>query len=202
MEHPKEIQNLIECLSRLPGLGRKSATRLALYFLKQPTSEAQMLASALINLKESIHFCSVCHDYTNQDPCPRCRDPQRDHGIICVVETPADLLVIESIGAFRGVYHVLGGTLNPLAGIGPDDLNIDDLCLRIKPGNETSVREILLATGSSPEGESTASYILDRLKNTEVKVTKLARGLPVGMNLEFVDGSTLKQALEFRQNAR
>jgi recombination protein RecR len=203
MQHPPQINELIERLSRLPGLGRKSATRLALYILKRPEEEVQALASALVGVKEGIRFCSVCHDYTDRDPCPRCSDPKRDHGCVCVVETPADLIVIESSGMFRGVYHVLGGVLNPLAGIGPDDLNIPDLIARVDspaPGRE--IRELILATGSSAEGESTCSYILDRLANKELRVTRLARGIPSGMDLEFVDGQTLKQALEFRHQAR
>lgn len=203
MQHPPQINELIERLSRLPGLGRKSATRLALYILKRPEEEVRALASSLVAVKEGIRFCSVCHDYTDRDPCPRCSDPKRDHGCVCVVETPADLIVIESSGMFRGVYHVLGGVLNPLAGIGPDDLNIPDLIARVDspaPGRE--IRELILATGSSAEGESTCSYILDRLANKELRVTRLARGIPSGMDLEFVDGQTLKQALEFRHQAR
>jgi recombination protein RecR len=166
-----------------------------------PEEEVKALAAALVSVKEGIRFCSVCHDYTDEDPCPRCRDPRRDRQTVCVVETPADLIAIESSGLFRGLYHVLGGVLNPLAGIGPDDLNVRSLVERIERSREEGppVREVLLATGSSPEGESTCSYLADRLKATGVEVTKLARGLPSGMDLEFVDGGTLKEALEHRR---
>ncbi|MDR1079515.1 MAG: recombination mediator RecR [Deltaproteobacteria bacterium] len=201
MHHPPQIAELIDRLAGLPGLGRKSATRLSLYLLKRPEKEVRALASALLAVKEEIRFCSVCHDYTDEDPCPRCRDPKRDRSTVCVVETPADLIAIENSGMYRGVYHVLGGVLNPLAGIGPDDLNIQSLADRVRGslGGEDPVREVLLATGSSPEGESTCSHISDVLKDTGVSVTKLARGLPAGMDLEFVDGGTLKDALEFRR---
>jgi recombination protein RecR len=201
LHHPPQIAELIDRLAGLPGLGRKSATRLSLYLLKRPEKEVRALASALLAVKEEIRFCSVCHDYTDEDPCPRCRDPKRDRSTVCVVETPADLIAIENSGMYRGVYHVLGGVLNPLAGIGPDDLNIQSLADRVRGslGGEDPVREVLLATGSSPEGESTCSHISDVLKDTGVSVTKLARGLPAGMDLEFVDGGTLKDALEFRR---
>ncbi|MDR3154597.1 MAG: recombination mediator RecR [Deltaproteobacteria bacterium] len=201
MQHPPQITDLIERLAKLPGLGRKSATRLSLYILKRPEDEVKGLAAALVAVKEEIRFCSVCHDYTDDDPCPRCRDPKRNRAVVCVVETSADLITIESSGLFRGVYHVLGGALNPLAGIGPDDLNIQSLLDRVDRAREegSPVEEVLLATGSSPEGESTCSYLLDRLKAKGVEVSKLARGIPSGMDLEFVDGVTLKEALENRR---
>jgi recombination protein RecR len=201
LQHPPQITDLIERLAKLPGLGRKSATRLSLYILKRPEDEVKGLAAALVAVKEEIRFCSVCHDYTDDDPCPRCRDPKRNRAVVCVVETSADLITIESSGLFRGVYHVLGGALNPLAGIGPDDLNIQSLLDRVDRAREegSPVEEVLLATGSSPEGESTCSYLLDRLKAKGVEVSKLARGIPSGMDLEFVDGVTLKEALENRR---
>jgi recombination protein RecR len=202
MQHPIQITDLIERLATLPGLGRKSATRLALFILKRPESEVEALASALIAVKKEIHFCSLCHDYTDQDPCPRCSDPKRDHSIICVVESPGDLIAIESSGLYRGLYHVLGGTINPLSGIGPDDLFIDDLIKRVIDAKENGepIKEILLATGSSPEGESTCSFLVDHLKALGIVITKLARGIPSGMDLEFVDGGTLKNALEYRRD--
>ncbi|MDR1165359.1 MAG: recombination mediator RecR [Deltaproteobacteria bacterium] len=204
MRHPKQISDLVNCLAKLPGLGPKSATRLALYILKRPADEARSLAKALVAVKEEIHFCSLCHDYTDQDPCPRCADPKRDRAQICVVESPADLMVIESSGLYRGLYHVLGGVLNPLNGIGPEDLNAQDLLDRLQKALDAGepIREVLLATGGSPEAESTLSYLLDRLRDFPVQITRLARGLPVGMDLEYVDGNTLKQALEFRREAR
>jgi recombination protein RecR len=203
MQHPPQIEELISRLSKLPGLGRKSATRLALYILKRPEDEVKALAEALTAVKEEIRFCSLCHDYTSEDPCQRCADPKRDRTSICVVETPADLIVIESSGIYRGLYHVLGGVLNPLLGIGPDDLNISDLIERIDQGQDgTKVKELILATGSSPEAESTCSYLCDLVKERDLLVTRLARGIPQGMDLEFVDNQTLKQALVYRNTAR
>lgn len=204
MQHPPQITELIARLSKLPGLGAKSATRLALHVLRMPEDEARALATAITEVKERIRLCSVCHDFTDQDPCRRCSDPRRDHSSICVVETPADLMVIESSGAYRGLYHVLGGALSPLQGLGPGELNIGDLLARVgsRAGAGQPVSEVILATGSSPEGESTCSYLLDRLKGSGVRVTRLARGLPSGMDLEFVDGRTLRQALEFRGEPR
>jgi recombination protein RecR len=201
LQHPPQLADLIERLAKLPGLGRKSATRLSLYLLKRPEDEVKGLADALVAVKEGIRFCSVCRDYTDEDPCPRCRDPRRDRSTVCVVETPADLMAIESAGLFRGLYHVLGGALNPLSGIGPEDLSIDGLLERVETSRkgDEPISEVVLATGSSPEGESTCSYLSDRLRSLGVLVTKLARGLPTGMDLEFVDGGTLKEALEFRR---
>ncbi|MDR2199842.1 MAG: recombination mediator RecR [Deltaproteobacteria bacterium] len=204
MRHPPQIAELIDRLAGLPGLGRKSATRLALHILKKPEDEVLALARALRAVKEEIRFCSVCHDYTDSDPCARCRDPRRDHRSVCVVESPADLMVVEASGLYRGLYHVLGGVLNPLLGIGPDDLNIDTLMKRLDPPETEgeAVRELILATGSSPEAEATCSHILDKLKGRPLQITRLARGLPLGMDLEYVDASTLKRALEDRRPAR
>ena len=203
MQHPRQITELIERLSSLPGLGKKSATRIALYLLKKPEAEAEALASALLAVKREIRLCSECHDYTDRDPCQRCSDPRMDRGLVCVVESSADLAAIEASGLFRGLYHVLGGVINPLSGIGPDDLFIGDLVGRIRASGEKGepVREVLIATGSSTEGESTLSYLADLLKGEGLVVTKLARGLPKGMDLEFVDGGTLRDALEFRRDA-
>jgi recombination protein RecR len=202
-KHPPIIAELIERLSRLPGLGPKSASRLALYFLSRDAEEVLALARALTAVKEEIRFCSICHDYTQNDPCPICASPERDHDQICVVETPADLLAIESSGLYKGQYHVLGGVLSPLNGIGPSDLNVDDLVLRLERrfSEGSPIREVLLATGSSSEAESTCVYLIDRLKDKGASITRLARGLPVGVDLEYVDGGTLKQALEFRRKA-
>jgi recombination protein RecR len=201
--NPPLLENLIERLAKLPGLGRKSATRLALHFLRQPEEEVCALASALNEVKEKIKFCSLCHNFTDEDPCPRCADPRRDRSVICVVETPGDLMALDASGIFVGLYHVLGGALAPLSGIGPDDLKIDELLSRIDhsgAGDDAApVREVLLATGSSPEGETTAAYLAGRLKERGIIVTRLARGIPIGVDLEYVDGATLRQSLEFRR---
>ena len=198
---PPTLEKLIEQLAKLPGLGRKSATRLALYFLRRPDEEVLALAATLVEVKEQIKFCSLCHNFTDQDPCPRCTDPRRDYTQICVVETPGDLLALESSGLFQGLYHVLGGALSPLSGVGPDELKIEELLKRVDDSLSmgTPVTEILLATGSSPEGESTSAYLAQRLKERGVTVTRLARGIPVGVDLEYVDGATLRQSLESRR---
>ena len=202
-KHPPQLARLIELLSRLPGLGAKSATRLSLYFLSRDIEEVRELAGALMAVKEEIGFCSICHNYAQSDPFPLCVDQRRDQGQICVVESPADLLAIESSGLYQGLYHVLGGVLTPLSGIGPQDLHIHDLVDRIdKAGEEGQpVSEVLLATGSSPEAESTCVFLCELLKSRPVSVTRLARGLPVGVDLEYVDNVTLRQALEFRREA-
>jgi len=201
--NPPALEELIEQLSRLPGLGRKTATRLALFLLRQEDEFVQDLARALLALKASLKFCSLCHNFTDQDPCPRCSDPRRDRSLICVVETPGDLLALETSGLFGGLYHVLGGALAPLAGVGPEDLKIEELLRRVEAGgadeSQPRIREVLLATGSSPEGESTAVYLAGRLKALGVAVTRLARGIPLGVDLEYVDSATLRQSFEGRR---
>ena len=201
--NPPVLDELIERLAKLPGLGRKSATRLALFFLRSAEEDVRALADALVEVKEKIRFCSLCHNFTDEDPCPRCSDPRRDRSAICVVETPADLLALDASGFFNGLYHVLGGALAPLSGVGPDDLKIDELLARVEESGQSEdnprIREILLATGSSPEGETTATYLAERLKEQGVRVTRLARGIPIGVDLEYVDGATLRQSLEFRR---
>ncbi|MDR3203172.1 MAG: recombination mediator RecR [Deltaproteobacteria bacterium] len=202
-KQPSQIKRLIDLLARLPGLGPKSATRLTLYFLSRDESEVRDLAQALVAVKEGIKFCSTCHNYAERDPCPICSSLERDFCQICVVETPADLFIVESSGLYRGLYHVLGGALSPLSGIGPDDLHIEDLIDRIDLAASFNkpIKEIVLATGSSAEAESTCVYLCERLKDKDLIVTRLARGLPSGVDLEYVDGKTLKQALEFRRLA-
>ncbi len=200
---PPALENLIERLSKLPGLGRKSATRLSLFFLRQPEDDLRALADSLIEVKEKIKFCSLCHNFTEEDPCPRCSDPRRDRSQLCVVETPADLLALDAAGLFNGLYHVLGGALAPLSGIGPDELKIEELLKRIDESGtkepDQQITEVLLATGSSPEGEATSTYLAERLKARGVSVTRLARGIPVGVDLEYVDGATLRQSFEARR---
>ncbi len=201
--NPPALEELIERLSKLPGLGRKTATRLALFFLRQPEEDVRALARALVEVKEKIRFCSLCHNFTDEDPCPRCSDPFRDRSVICVVETPADLMALDAPGLFKGLYHVLGGALAPLSGVGPDDLKIEELLQRVEESGGSDenprIREVLLATGSSPEGEATSTYLAQRLKERGVTVTRLARGIPIGVDLEYVDGATLRQSFEFRR---
>lgn len=196
--HPPALTELIKRLARLPGLGPKTAIRLALFFLRQPEEQVRGLAQSLLDVKAKIKFCSLCHNFTDQDPCPLCSDPHRDQSLICVVETPGDLMALEAAGVFRGRYHVLGGALSPLNGIGPDDLRSRELLDRLEP---EGVTEVLLATGSSPEGESTAVFLADRLKARGVRTTRIARGVPVGVDLEYVDEATLKQAFDNRREA-
>jgi recombination protein RecR len=201
-QNPPALEEVIDRLSQLPGLGRKTATRLALFLLRQEDDFVQSLAQALLALKAGLKFCSLCHNFTDQDPCPRCADPRRDRSVICVVETPGDLMTLETSGLFNGLYHILGGALAPLAGVGPEDLKIEELLQRVEAGgtdeDQPRIQEVLLATGSSPEGESTAVYLAGRLKAMGVSVTRLARGIPLGVDLEYVDSATLRQSFEAR----
>lgn len=203
--NPPLLDELITLLAKLPGLGRKSASRLALYFLRQPEASVRELADKLVAVKERIKFCSICHNFTDDDPCPRCTDPRRDRATVCVVETPADLLALDSSGLYNGLYHVLGGALAPLSGIGPDDLKIAELLERVDTtldeNGEREIREVVLATGSSPEGETTAAYLAGKLRERGLTVTRLARGIPMGADLEYVDAATLRQSLENRREA-
>jgi recombination protein RecR len=202
-KHPPQITRLVDLLSRLPGLGPKTATRLALYFLGREADEVTALARALVAVKEEISFCSVCHNYTDEDPCPICASPDRDQAQICVVETSGDLLTIESTGMYRGLYHVLGGVISSLSGVGPGDLRVDELLSRLdrSASEGRPIREVLLATGGSPDSEATCAFLVDCLKDKGAIVTRLARGLPVGLDLEYVDNGSIKQALEFRREA-
>lgn len=195
---PPALVSLIENLSKLPGIGRKTATRLGLFLLRQPEEKVQALARSIVEVKEKIHFCSVCHNFTEQDPCRLCQDEGRNTGALCVVEGPADLMAVESTGAFKGRYHILGGVLSPLNGIGPEDLRIEELLGRI---DRQEAREVLLATGSSAEGEATANYLAELLKDRGVRVTRVAQGVPLGADLEYVDQATLKRAVENRREA-
>ena len=199
MSHqPPALVNLIDNLSRLPGLGRKSATRLALFLLRQPREKVEALSTSMMELKDKIQFCSMCHNFTQSDPCSLCRDPARDTGIICLVEGPGDIMALEATGAFKGRYHVLGGVLSPLNGIGPDDLRINELLMRV---NDGEAREVLLATGSGMEGEATANYLAGLLKKKGVLVTRIAQGMPLGADIEYVDEATLRRAVENRREA-
>ena len=190
---PDSIVRLIEEFSRFPGIGRKTAQRMAFHVLKSPIDQAVQLAQSVMDMKTKIQFCSVCHGITEEDPCGICTDPKRDQSSICIVEDAADVYTFEKSNAFQGVYHVLGGVLSPLDGIGPDDLHINGLIDRAKPGTE-----VVIATNPSIEGEATSLYIAKLLKGKSVKVTRLARGLPMGGDLEYIDDATIIRAMEGR----
>ena len=196
MKRPLAVTDLIDELKRLPGIGQKTAERLSFFLMRGKAEQANKLAVAIQNLKEKIVLCSVCHGITESDPCDICSNASRDHSQICVVEEPHDVYVMENMGYFKGVYHVLMGVISPLDGIGPDDLNIEGLKEKAgKPG----IREVILATNPDMEGESTAVYISKVLKSFPgVKVTRIARGLPVGSDIEYADSVTLLKSLEGR----
>ena len=190
------VQNLIDAFTALPGIGPKTASRLAYYLLRGDESIALNLARALEVLKTSTVFCSVCHNIADRDPCPICTDHQRDHGLICVVEEPLDLVAIERSRAFAGQYHVLHGAISPVEGIGPDDLKVAELVTRLEQGE---FEELIIATNATLEGDSTAYYLQRRLQGLNIRLTRLARGLPVGGDLEYTDEVTLGRALEGRR---
>ncbi len=188
------LNQLIEEFSQLPGIGRKSAQRLALYILKLPKDEVANIARALVNVKEKMRYCSTCWNFTETDPCGICASPRRQKNLICVVEEPNDVLALEKTNEFNGTYHVLGGSLSPLDGIGPEELKVKELLARITP----AVEEIILAINPDIEGEATVLYLTRLLKPLGVRVTRLARGIPIGGDLEFADEATLARALEGR----
>jgi recombination protein RecR len=190
------VSRLIEEFNKLPGIGPKSAARLTYYLLRMPEEEARALAEAIIAVKEKTVLCSSCQNITESDPCAICSGNERDHSIICVVEDPLDILALERTGQYKGLYHVLHGVLSPMDGIGPDDLKIKELLKRLKTG---SVKEIILATNPNLEGEATAMYLQRLLSPLGVRLTRLARGLPIGGDLEYADEITLTHALEGRQ---
>lgn len=189
------LNELINQFSRLPGIGRKTAQRLAFSILEQPPERAKQFAEALINAREKIHFCKVCQCFTDLDVCPICADAQRDGSVICVVEDPKDVMAFERTREYSGVYHVLHGVISPLDNVGPDDLKIKELMSRLSGGE---VKEIIMATNPTVEGEATASYISRLVKPMGIKVTRLAYGVPVGADLEYADEYTLARALEGR----
>jgi recombination protein RecR len=191
------IDELTSELARLPGIGRKTALRLTYHLLRQPASQSRQLAEALVALKERVRQCERCHNLTETPLCALCADPRRDASILCVVEEASDIASIERAGAYRGLYHVLGGRLSPLDGVGPDDLAIASLLARIAP---EGVGEVILATNPSLEGEATALYVQRQLAPRDVRVTRIARGLPVGGDLEYADGVTIAQALAARRD--
>ena len=190
---PDSIIRLIDRFSRFPGIGKKTAQRMAFHILKDSKKNAQSLADAVQDVKSSISGCSICGGITEDDPCIICSDPKRNNSLICVVEVPSDIFAFERTSGFNGVYHVLGGVLSPLDGIGPDDLTIDSLVARVKPDDE-----IVLALNPSIEGDTTCLYISKLLSEKNIKISRLARGLPVGSELEYTDDATLMRAMEGR----
>lgn len=190
------LQKLLDELERLPGIGPKSAQRIAYWMLNTDKATVLRLAEAIVEVKETVHFCSRCFNYAEDDLCEICQSSKRDAGAICVVSEPRDIPPIERTGAFNGVYHVLGGELSPIDGVGPEDLHIAELLKRL---SDPSVHEVILATNPNVEGETTASYLARLIKPLGVKVSRLASGLPVGGDLEFADEVTLGRAIEARR---
>lgn len=191
----RSLDELIDALSSLPGIGKKSAARLAFYLLKRPLEDSEEIARRIIDARRNLKPCGICGNLAEEDRCDICSDQSRDMSVICVVEEPSDVSAIESTGDYRGSYHVLGGVLSPLDGIGPENLNISLLQKRVKDGG---VSEIILATNPSTEGEATAAYLSSILKKEQVRISRIARGLPAGGSLEFADKTTLTRALENR----
>jgi recombination protein RecR len=193
--YPPPLEKLIEQFSRLPGIGQKSAARVALYILKSQKELAENLARCLVEVKEKIEFCSICFNLTDENPCSICRDEDRANGIICVVEGPGDQLAIEESRIFKGRYHVLHGVLSPLDGVGPEDLKISELLDRLE---KEEIKEVILATNPTAEGEATASYLAKLLSVKGVKLTRIALGVPMGGDLKYMDSMTLRHSLKSR----
>lgn len=195
MYRPKSLMTLVEELKRLPSIGEKTAHRLAFYLLRAPKEEAEGLARAILDVRAKIRSCTSCNAITETELCPICADPQRDRSLLCVVEDPSDIFAIERISEYRGMYHVLLGALSPLEGIGPEELKIRELLARLQEGE---VKEVILATNPNLEGEATAMYLSKLIKPLNIRVTRLARGLPIGGDLEYADEVTLLKSLEGR----
>jgi recombination protein RecR len=193
--YPKPILDLIDSIAKLPGIGVKTGERLALHILKSPKGEAERLARNILSVKEQIRFCSKCFGLSDKPICDICESPARMAHVLCVVEQPADMVALEKSGAFRGRYHILQGVLSPMDGIGPDKIRLRELEARIA---EDKIEEVILATGTSLEGEATASYLSDRLKASGIRISRIASGVPIGGDLKYIDQVTLKRALEGR----
>jgi recombination protein RecR len=193
--YPPSVLRLIREFTRLPGVGGKTAERLALHVLRAPKKEAQALADALIAVKETVRFCTSCFGLSDAEVCRICADPGRNRQVVCVVEQPAELVAIEKAGAFTGIYHVLQGVLSPMDGIGPDQLRINELLDRVRGGE---IEEVVIATGTNVEGDATAAYLAEQLAPLSVRVTRIASGVPLGGDLRYVDGMTLKRAMDTR----
>jgi len=199
MEHyPGPVGRLIGELSKLPGIGQKTARRLSFYLLGRPNNEVKELAEAIIEAREKTSYCSICNNLTENDPCEYCSSEERDQNTICVVESPKDVIAMERTGEYNGLYHVLHGAISPMDGIGPDQIKIKNLLPRIKEG----IKEVIVATDPNAEGDATAMYLAKLLKPLEVEVTRIAHGLPVGGDLEFADEITLSKALEGRREIK
>ncbi|MBM3250481.1 MAG: recombination protein RecR [Candidatus Omnitrophica bacterium] len=191
------IEKLIESLIRLPGIGRRSAERIVGYILGASADEVKILSAAVNKVKESVRFCRICNNLSEEELCKVCQDSRRERGVICIVEKPGDVTAIEKAGTFRGVYHVLLGSISPLEGKGPGDLKIESLLQRVR---ENNIKEVIIATDADTEGETTALYLAKILKPTGVNLSRIGLGLPVGSNLEYQDSTTLSKALEARRN--
>jgi recombination protein RecR len=192
---PQALERLIQDLTKLPGIGKKTASRLAMNILRRPAGEARELAGALADLHSSIQLCSCCFTFSENDPCAICADPKRDETLICVVEQPGDLLAIEKAGNFLGHYHILHGVLAPMDGIGPAEIKVIELEARLQNSN---IKEVFIATSSTVPGEATANYLIDRLQKNSVLVTRLACGIPMGMDIKYADKHTLARAISSR----
>ncbi len=193
----ESLESVIEHLSRMPTIGRKTAQRIALFLLKQPREEVASMAHALLAMKDNVVYCSSCQNITESDPCAICSSAKRERGLICVVEEPSDVLAVEKTNDFNGTYHVLGGVINPLEGVGPEELKVRELLERVGNG----IEEVILALNPSVEGEMTTLYLAKMLRPLGVRVTRIARGIPIGTALEFIDTATISRALEGRVNA-
>ncbi len=190
------MQELIQHLQKLPGIGPKGAERLALFVVRAPEAQVRALARALVGARQSAKTCSRCFNLAERDPCPICSDPARDQGLVCVVETPADLAALEAAGAYGGLYHVLSGALSPLEGVGPEGLRLEELKTRVRAGG---VREVIIATNPTVEGEATADLVARALEGSGVRLTRLGYGVPVGGDLKYMDGLTLSRSLQARR---
>ena len=195
LQHAQPIAKLIQELTKLPAVGEKTASRMALHILRMPRGEAEELARAIFEVKEKIRLCSRCFNLTDLEPCRICQDLKRDREVICVVSGPEDLMALEKSGSYRGLYHVLHGVLSPLEGVGPNDLRLSELLVRLQGG---AIKEVILATNPSVEGEATAQYLSQLIKPSGVRVTRIARGVPMGGDLQYIDQATLTKSIENR----
>jgi len=193
--YPLSITTLIKSISRLPGIGEKTAERLTMHIIRSPLKEVEQLSLSILETRKKIRSCSICFGLSDSDICNICSDRTRNSSLLCVVEQPADMVAIEKSGAFKGMYHILQGAMSPMDGIGPDDIKLKELLSRIKDNN---VKEVVLATSTTIEGEATASYISQRLENYPVKATRIASGIPIGGDLKYIDQITIKRAMETR----